>query len=320
MGNLRTAIAAWVAARTSGREFLIRFEDLDPATSDRGHEARQLADLAAIGIGSTTAIVRQSERFERYRAVLTRLEADDLVYPCFCTRREIAAEIAAAVNAPHGPRFAHAAPPSARTANPLPVLEPDGAYPGTCAALDRATRARRARSRPAALRLRAGNNRIEFDDRRAGRCIGTVDDFVVRRADGIPAYNLAVVVDDAAQQVSQVVRGDDLLASTPRQIHLQGLLGLPTPEYLHVPLVLGADGARLAKRHGAVTMSELVAGGHPPSQVLAALARSLGFATGPDGIDHVDELVARCDDAWVEVPPHPIVFDELGFGSSSGPH
>jgi glutamyl-tRNA synthetase len=217
LGNLRTALLAWLFARSAGGRFLMRVEDLDTGRVRAGIEERQLADLRAVGVDWDGPVVRQSERLDLYAAALERLDT----YPCFCTR----AEIREAASAPHGPV---------------------GAYPGTCRELSAAERAEReAAGRPPALRVRAD---------------GSVDDFVVRRGDGAFAYNLAVVVDDAAMGVDQVVRGDDLLDSTPRQVWLAGALGLPVPDYVHVPLVLGPDGARLAKRHGAVTLRELDAG------------------------------------------------------------
>ncbi len=275
VGNLRTALLAWLAARAGGLRFIVRMEDLDRVTSSAAHERRQLADLASIGLDWDGPVVRQSERFDRYHAALDKLRDDGLVYPCYCTRREIQAEIEGAARAPHG-------------------LLADGAYPGTCRTLSTAQRAGRlAAGRRPALRLRTDGERIEFIDQLAGPCAGLVDDVVLARADGVPAYNLAVVVDDAAQGVTQVVRGDDLLSSTPRHIHLQRLLGLPTPTYLHVPLVIGADGQRLAKRHGAVTLAELA--GDPPDDdggghrdhhlaaVVARLAASAGLRNVGDG-------------------------------------
>jgi glutamyl-tRNA synthetase len=153
-----------------------------------------------------------------------------------------------------------------------------GAYPGTCRTLTDAARAEhRANGRPAALRLRATATEFEIIDELHGPYRGPVDDVVLRRGDGIPAYNLAVVVDDAAQGVDQVVRGDDLLSSTPRQAYLASLLDLPVPQYVHVPLVLNEHGQRLAKRDGAVTLTDQAALGNTPEQVAAALACSLGY-------------------------------------------
>ncbi len=276
LGNLRTALVAWLAARATGRAFIVRMEDLDLVTSSTEHAARQLADLAAIGLDWDGDVVVQSGRFDRYRAAISRLAAAGRVYPCYCTRREIRAEIEAAAQAPH-------------------VHLPDGAYPGTCRDLTDAERAARERDgRRPALRLRTDGEVIELVDAIGGPYAGAVDDVVLARADGVPAYNLAVVVDDAAQGVDQVVRGDDLLSSTPRQILLQRLLGVPTPEYLHVPLVLGPDGQRLAKRHGAVTLTDLAAEGWTAGDVLGVLARSLGLAE-PGELVTAAMLVARFD-------------------------
>ena len=290
LGNLRTALVAWLAARASGRDFIVRMEDLDRVTSSPEHEARQLADLAALGLDWDGAVVRQSERFDRYRAAIDRLDEDGRVYPCYCTRREIRAEIEAAAQAPH----AHL---------------PDGAYPGTCRDLTPAERAaREAAGRRPALRLRTDGEEIGLVDRVAGAYTGAVDDVVLARADGVPAYNLAVVVDDAAQGVTQVVRGDDLLSSTPRQILLQRLLGFATPEYLHVPLVLGPDGQRLAKRHGAVTLRELLADAWSAPDVLSVLAVSLGLASRGERVDAAS-LVERFDPA--AVPGAPVFLADL---------
>jgi len=244
LGNLRTALLAWLFARSAGSAFLVRMEDLDSGRVRPGSAEEQLADLAAIGLDWDGDVVFQSARTERYAAALERLD----VYECYCSR----AEIRAAVSAPHGPQ---------------------GAYPGTCLRLTAAERAeRRAAGREPALRVRAGGALVAFEDRLHGRQEGTVDDFVVRRADGAFAYNLAVVVDDAEQGVEEVVRGDDLLDSTPRQLFLTRTLSLPEPAYAHVPLVLGSDGARLAKRHGAVTLREL-----PADAARAWMLRSLGL-------------------------------------------
>jgi glutamyl-tRNA synthetase len=248
VGNLRTALLAWLLARAAGAPFLVRMEDLDRVTSSPAHEARQLADLAAIGVDWDGAVVRQSERFHHYGAAIDGLAAAGLTYECFCTRREIRD----AVSAPHGP---------------------DVRYPGTCRDLSDAERAVRRRERPAAIRLRAPRGQVTVVDRLAGPYAAAPDDVVLRRNDGVPAYNLAVVVDDGLQGVTEVVRGDDLLASTPSQVLLQRLLGIPTPRYVHVPLVVGADGGRLAKRHGAVTLADLDVA---PDRVRRGLLASLG--------------------------------------------
>ena len=234
-------------------------EDLDPHTSNLRHEQSQLDDLAALGIDWDEVPVRQSERFDAYGDAIADLTRSGLLYPCYCTRREIAE----AVTAPNSPT-------------------PTDGYPGTCRELSRSELDRRvAESRPAALRLRADAVEIDFIDELRGETTGRVDDVVVQRNDGVASYNLAVVVDDAAQGVDLVVRGDDLLESTPRQIHLGELLGLPRPRYAHVPLVLGIgpDGTprRLAKRDGAVTLSDRRRLGDTPGAVVSALAGSLGL-------------------------------------------
>jgi glutamyl-tRNA synthetase len=264
LGNLRTALLAWLFARSAGGRFLMRIDDLDTQRVRPGMEGRQLADLAAIGIDWDGPVVRQSERRSLYEEAIGRLDT----YPCYCTR----AEIREAASAPHAPV---------------------GAYPGTCRELSAAERAEReAAGRPPALRVRAGGARIEVRDRLLGTIAGVVDDFVVRRGDGAFAYNLAVVVDDADQGVDQVVRGRDLADSTPRQAWLARTLGFAEPIYAHVPLVLGPDGRRLAKRHGAITRDE---------HTLVWIATSLGLKG-----ETAEELLARFDPAGI--PAEPTVF------------
>jgi glutamyl-tRNA synthetase len=251
LGNLRTAVLAWLFARSAGSRFLVRMEDLDTGRVREGFASRQLDDLAALGIDWDGPVVAQSSRLDSYASALERLRDQRLVYECYCTR----AEIREAASAAHGPL-------------------PEGAYPGTCLRLSAGELAeKRASGRPPALRVRAEGALVAFEDRLLGRVEGVVDDFVVRRGDGVFAYNLAVVVDDAAQGIEEVVRGSDLADSTPRQLWLARALGLPEPSHAHVPLVLGPDGARLAKRHGAVTLREV-----PVPDALAWMASSLGFS------------------------------------------
>jgi glutamyl-tRNA synthetase len=285
---MRTALLAWLFARSVGARFLVRIEDLDPDRSRPEHERSQLADLRAIGLDWDGEPSRQSERHDRYREALAELEQAGRVYPCWCTR----AEIRAAAQAPHGSL-------------------PEGAYPGTCRSLTDAERAEReAAGRPAALRLDARGESIAFTDRLHGAQAGAVDDLVLWRGDDTPAYNLAVVVDDADQGIGEVVRGDDLLDSTPRQLLLGRLLGLPEPAYVHVPLVLGPDGARLAKRHGAVTLAERAALGEGVSDVLTWMARSLGLLAAGERIAAPAELVERFDPS--RLPREATVFGEDG--------
>jgi glutamyl-tRNA synthetase len=279
VGNLRTALLAWLFARSSGSGFLVRVEDLSPHPEARAHEAQHLADLAALGLDWDGPVVRQSERRARHEEVLAELTERGLTYPCFCTRREIAE----AAEAPHG--------------------QPPGSYPGTCRDLPARRRAElEAQGRPAALRLRSDGRAVSVEDRLHGTVTAVVDDLVLRRNDGVPAYSLAVVVDDADQGVEEVVRGDDLLSSTPRQAHLADLLALPRPAWAHVPLVLGPDGERLAKRHGAVTLADLAGHGVGPGGLLSEMAASLGLAA-PDEPVTAAELVARFDPARLPLAP-----------------
>lgn len=275
LGNLRTAAIAWLSAATRDDDFIVRMEDLDRHQASLEIESSQLRDLAALGIEWTGDVVRQSDRFDRYEAAIEQLASRDLVYECYCTRREIRAEIESASHAPHGP---------------------PGSYPGTCRDLTvRERDDRRLGGRPPALRLRTEHEVIEFDDCVHGSVTGVVDDVVLRRNDGVPAYNLAVVVDDAAQGVTEVVRGDDLLSSTARQIHLQQLLGYDRPTYVHVPLVVDEIGERLAKRRGVpVTMAELAATGIAPADVVAWIASSLAIDVPPAGAT-LRDLIATFD-------------------------
>ena len=268
IGNLRTALLAWLFARSTGRDFLMRIEDLDRVRP--GAEERQLDDLRAIGIDWDGDIVRQSERLGLYASAVDRLREAGEVYECFCSRKEIHE----APSAPH---------------------HPPGAYPGTCRDLTEAERAARRQDRPAALRLRAGIEMHAVTDLLHGRIEGAVDDIVLVRNDGVPAYNLAVVVDDGDQGIDQVVRGDDLLSSAPRQAYLASLLGYPEPTYAHVPLALNPDGQRLAKRDGAVTYRELTEQG---LDVRALMLASLGLSS----VDDFDPARLPLE-PWVFTPP-----------------
>ena len=280
LGNLRTALLAWLFARSQGARFMVRIDDLDRGRVRPGIAEQQLADLAALGLDWDGPVVRQSDRMEAYAEAIARLDAVGALYPCFCTR----AEIRHAASAPHGPL-------------------PEGSYPGTCRELSRAERAaREAAGRPPALRLRAGAATVAFTDRLLGSYAGVVDDLVVRRNDAIPAYNLAVVVDDAAAGVGEVVRGADLIETTPRQLHVAARLGVPAPGYAHVPLVLGADGARLAKRHGAVMLADRIAAGESPAEVRAALARSVGLAAAGE-TPALGDLLRRFDPSVLPTEP-----------------
>jgi glutamyl-tRNA synthetase len=271
IGNLRTAVLAWLFARSSGRRFVLRIEDLDDRTHD-DITARQIADLSALGITWDAAPEYQSRRTARYEAAIGALADRRLTYECYCRRRDIL----------QAPRAPHA---------------PEGAYPGSCRDLTDAQRTkRRAVGRPPAVRLRSGTAVYTVTDLLHGRYTGVVDDLVLRRGDGVPAYNLAVVVDDAAQGVDQVVRGNDLLPSSPRQAYLGSLLGYPAPVYAHVPLVLNTAGKRLAKRDGAITLGEIGV-----ERALRRLAESLGYSATT-----LDSMLAGFDPA--RLPRQPWIY------------
>lgn len=238
LGHAWSAILAHDRARASaGGRFILRIEDIDGTRSRAEHVGAILADLAWLGL-SWDALVFQSARIDHYAAALDRLRGMDLLYPCFCTR----ADIAAAMSAPHGP-----AP----------------AYPGTCRALDPAMRAERAAREPHAWRLDmaaavALAGPLDWHDEIAGRIIAQPEvagDVVLARKDAPASYHLAATLDDAAQGITHVIRGADLFDATHIHRLLQALLGLPTPLYHHHPLLTGTDGKRLAKRDGAPTLA-----------------------------------------------------------------
>jgi glutamyl-queuosine tRNA(Asp) synthetase len=266
LGNARTALLAWLDARARGGRMLLRIEDLD-----RDRCRPELADgvrrdLAWLGLDWDAETAPQSIRGEAYAAAIADLDARGLLYRCTCTRRDLAA-----ASAPHG---------SVRR------------YSGRCRDAGHPAGAR------SALRLRMPSAPITVCDRLLGSV--TVDpaadagDIVVRRADGLHAYQLAVVLDDAADGVTDVVRGDDLWPSTSAQAALQDVLGLPRTAHAHVPLLVGADGARLAKRHAGLAVAELRDAGLPAARVIGGLAHTLGLA-GPDASLAPQELVPGFD-------------------------
>ena len=270
LGNLRTALAGWLLTHRARGSWRLRVEDLDVARvrAAEGAAARQLRDLKDLGMAWDGEPVTQSERMEAYRDALTRLR--ERTYECFCTRREIEQ----AASAPHNDGYRP--------------------YPGTCARLSAAERSRRREERPAAIRVRAENAVFTVTDRFSGEVTATVDDFVLVRGDGVPAYNLASVVDDMYQGVTQVTRGADLLSSAPRQAWLTTQLGGQPPAYAHIGLVTNDRGTRLAKRDGAVTLADLQAQGWRTSDVLAELTASLGLGrhtTPHEALDAMPRLL-----------------------------
>ena len=263
LGNARTALLAWLQARAAGGRIALRIDDLDRERCRPEFEDGVRDDLAWLGLDWDVETARQSASASTYERALDALRTDGLVYECFCTR----AEVRAAASAPHG-------------------AGADGArYPGTCRDLTAAERAKRiAAGRPASLRLAVPPGAVGFDDLVHGPIsqdvAATVGDFIVRRADGLHAYQLAVVVDDAAIGVTDVLRGDDLLHSTPRQVLLQRLLGTETPRYAHVPLMYAGGGERLAKRHASATLRSLRDAGRAPEAIVGDLTASLGIGGG----------------------------------------
>jgi len=267
LGNLRTALLAWLFARCAGGQFVLRVEDLDRPRTRQGATQRMLDDLRWLGIdwdegpdvGGPYAPYTQSERQAIYSAYLQRLQEAGRIYPCYCSR----AEIARAASAPHedeGPR-----------------------YPGTCRHLSEERRREfEAAGRRPSLRFRVDDERvITFHDLLMGQqqqhVQNVVGDFIVRRADGIFAYQFAVVVDDALMHINQVVRGADLLASTARQIALYEALDFAIPTFAHVPLMLDSDGKRLSKRLRSEGLEPLRAAGATPAQVVGQLAAGCGL-------------------------------------------
>jgi glutamyl-Q tRNA(Asp) synthetase len=270
-GSLVAALASWLDARAHGGRWLLRIEDVDTPRCVPGADREILRQLAALGLEPDAPPQWQSRRGGHYEAALARLVACGRAYPCACTRLQVAAACAALGQAPvrHGERV----------------------YPGTCRPEQGGLHGQPAR----AWRLRLPDAaHVAWHDRRNGAqqqdVAAMVGDFVLKRADGLWAYQLAVVVDDAEQQVSDVVRGDDLADNTPRQILLQRALGLPTPRYLHTPLLCSADGAKLSKQHGAPALDV--------ADALAAL-RSAALPLGLDvaGTTRADWLAAAVA-AW----------------------
>lgn len=288
LGNILCCLLAWLSARQKGGRVILRIEDLDIARCPRRYGEQMCRDIQWLGldwdegpvIGGPSGPYEQSRRTALYQAALRRLEAQGLVYPCFCTRAELHA-----ASAPH---------------------REDGqvVYPGTCRGLTAEQAAERARrtGRAPALRLQVPEEEIAFTDGHMGEyrewLPADCGDFLLRRSDGIFAYQLAVVVDDAAMGVTEVVRGADLLASTPRQLLLYRLLGLEAPAFYHFPLLLGSDGQRLSKRNadaGLDTLGER----YTAPEILGKLAYLAGF--NPSAEPRSGESLLE-DFAWERVP------------------
>ena len=260
LGNVFSALLAWLSVRSVGGRMLLRIEDLDPDRSKPVYADAIRRDLEWLGLDWDRESEPQSRRTEYYRAAFEALEAQGLVYPCYCTRAQLHA-----ASAPH-------------------ASDGQSVYPGTCRSL-------RPEDRPAgrkpAWRLKVPDETISFRDGLQGdyreNLLRDCGDFIVRRSDGVYAYQLAVVVDDAGMGVSQVVRGCDLLSSTPRQLYLYRLLGKNAPEFYHVPLLTAPDGRRLSKRDGDLDLSALRLR-YAPEELIGLLACAAGLLPKPERV------------------------------------
>lgn len=303
LGNVWTALLAWLQVRQQGGALVLRIEDLDPDRSRPHWTAQLLDDLRWLGldwdegpdIGGPFAPYEQDRRRERYAAALERLAAQDLIYACYCTR----AEVRAAASAPHGG-------------------EQREHCPNNCSMLSATERqAREAAGRRPCLRVRTPDDiaPIQFED----LCLGVISenlaqaagDFVIRRADGVHAYQLAVVVDDGDMAISHVIRGADLLDSTARQIWLHRVLGYTPPHFGHVPLLIAPDGHRLSKRQASLAVAALRAAGKRPGEIIGRLAFWAGLIPAPEDRTPRD-LIGTLDLA--RLSRKPIVVDPRALG------
>lgn len=287
LGNLFCSLLAWLAAKKEGGRVVLRMEDLDQLRTSSVYAEQAEADLKFLGLfwdeggslGGPHAPYDQGSRSPYYQELLGRLEALGLVYPCFCSRAELHA-----ANAPH-------------------ASDGEVVYAGTCRGLTREEIVEKSRKRPPALRLRVPEEIIAFVDGHYGlveQDLATeCGDFILRRSDGVFAYQLAVVADDAAMGVTQVVRGRDLLSSAPRQLYLYRLLGFPEPAFAHAPLLLAPDGRRLSKRDRDVSLEALEEKGLTGPEIVGRLAFLAGLLDRPEAARPQDLLPVF---AWDKVP------------------
>ncbi|HEY1686907.1 MAG TPA: glutamate--tRNA ligase [Tepidisphaeraceae bacterium] len=287
LGNARTFLVNWLLARQHNWKIILRIEDLDGPRIKKDAARQAIEDLQWLGIDWDDGPIYQSERMECYAKAVEKLIEKKIAYPCVCSRKEVES----AASAPHAE---------------------DGAavYPGTCRGrFNSIEEAGRASDKAPAIRFIAGDVAIEFDDEFAGHQrfeMNRLGDFVIAKADGTPAYQLSVVVDDAEMGITHIVRGDDLLDSTPRQIMLYHELGYEQkiPAYCHLPLIIGEDGRRLAKRHGDTRLNHYRQHGVPAQRMLQLLAKWMGIHdTKPKS---ARDLVDRFD--LSKIPHQPIVF------------
>ena len=288
LGNLMCCLLAWLSAKSKGGQVLLRIEDLDAARCPRVYADAIQDDLAWLGLAADgpTPTVYQSERSGIYQQYYDILLKKGLIYPCFCSRSQLHA-----ASAPH---------------------RSDGqvVYAGTCRGLSDAEVARRSLTRAPAFRVRVPDEEIAFTDGHLGRYAENLardcGDFYLRRADGVFAYQLAVVVDDALMGVTEVVRGSDLLSSTPRQLWLYRELGLTAPQFYHLPLLLAPDGRRLSKRDGDQSLENLRAR-YTPQEIIGKLAYVCGLQ---DTLAPASQQELVPGFSWDKVPKQDILLPE----------
>ena len=258
LGNVFSALMAWVSVRSQNGSFILRIEDLDIRAHNPQYTSLLLDDLQWLGLTWDRGPFFQSKRTELYQDALLKLKQQELLYPCFCSRADL-----------HAAQAPHAS---------------DGAYvyAGTCRSLSKSECEELSKHKIPATRIRVPNKTYAFEDRVYGptsqNLAESCGDFIVQRADGVFAYQLAVVVDDADMDITEVVRGSDLLSSTPRQLYLQDMLGLSHPTYAHLPLLVAPDGRRLSKRNHDLDLGVLRSQGKTPEEILGFLAYCIGFA------------------------------------------
>ena len=290
LGNAFSCLLAWLSARSAGGRIILRHEDLDPARCRREYADKIEEDLCWLGLDWDEGGSRggegyyQSSRRELYRQFLEVLDEKGLIYPCFCTRADLHA-----ASAPH-------------TSDGTPV------YSGACRSLSPEQQRERAKNRTPALRARVPDRALSFTDGLQGPCAVELardcGDPILRRSDGVHAYQLAVVVDDALMGVNQVVRGRDLLSSTPWQLWLQEELGFSHPAYYHVPLLLSGDGKRLSKRDGDMDLGAIRASGVSPERVIGRLAFAAGLIDREEPVTAA-ELISLFD--WAKLRKEDII-------------
>ena len=287
LGNLRTALVAWLHARLNGGQFLMRIEDLDTPRCIKGSDEQILNDLEWLGLGWDGPVVYQSQRIELYQQALDDLDQQSYLYPCFCSRKDI--------------RLSASAPHTNPEGGNSPI------YPGTCSHLSETETQVLFTQKQAATRVKINSNTIEFNDGLHGMQSENLSistgDFVLQRADGIFAYQLAVTVDDIDQKVSHVIRGDDLLSSTARQCYLAEILSPQTKpiQYIHIPLMNDALGQRMAKRDDSESIQKYQDRDNGRNELITFFAKSLGLYQGEDFISTNELLTSLKDKNTLEL-------------------